>query len=254
MLDDSFNLARAGYLDFTTALNLLNYLSQEYELDPLVAGFRTIEFLIESMDEQKFYQKLRDRLVDIVEKIYVNIRQRVESELKLNGAVSRRMIMTRLHVNQFACRIGVKSCLDDISGVKFLVNLENTRINIDERPYIYCGSVGEVELSQNNWSELKKKIVAANNFNEHTYRNNQEEFNEIFDAFSLCVKSITRLERLLTDIFIADENGEDELARYDNVTNENALQVVANLIKSSSIGRSLVMKFYIEHFDDVNEK
>lgn len=256
MLDDSFNLAKAGYLDFATALNLLNYLSQEVELVPLVAGFRTIEFLIESLDEQKFYQKLRDQLVDIVEKVYVNIRTLVEKEKEVTqaGSVSRQLAMTRLHVNQFACRIGVKSCLSDISQSLFLVNMENVKLNIDERPFIYCGSVGEVDLAQKNWSELKKKIVIANDFNEHEYRNNQEEINEIFDAFTLCDKSSSRLERLLIDIFIADEDDEDQLARYDNVTNDNALQVVANLIKGSSVGRSLIMKFYSENFDAVNEK
>lgn len=254
MLDDSFNLAKAGYLDFATALNLLNYLPREFELDPLVAGFRTIEFLMESLDEQKFYQELRDRLVDIVEKVYVKIRTLAERDVTQAGSVSHRIALTRLHVNRFACRIGVKSCLNDISQSLFLVNFADVQLNIDERPFMYCGSVGEVDLAQKNWSVLKKKIVVANEFNDHEYRNNQEEINEIFDAFSMCDKSSSRLERLLIDIFIADEDGEDQLARYDNVTNDNALQVVANLIKGSSVGRSLIMKFYSENFDAVNEK
>lgn len=229
-------------------MNLLSYLSQEVELIPLVAGFRTIEFLIEFLDEQNFYQELRDRMVEIVEKIYVNIRD------SKNDVNSERRLLLRLHVNLFACKIGVKSCLQDVMNRLFLFNFEYSKLDIDERPFYYCGSVG-TELANYHWTQLKAQIVKANEGNAHTYRSNQEEFNEIFSAFSLCDKDPNRMERLLTDIFIAKkDDDEDELARYDDVSKENALQVISNLIKTSSEGRSLVMKLYKENFAAVNEK
>lgn len=257
LLDDSFNLARAGYLNFDTALNLLNYLHQEYELEPLVAGFRTIEFLMEFLDEQNFYQELRDHLVDIVEKIYLKTREQHQKQMQ-NGNISRRMLLTRLHVNQFACRIGAKSCLEDVSSSLFLMNLEFANFDVEERPFLYCGSVGS-DIAQFYWYHLKNKIVETNEGNDYVYRAKQEEMSEIFDAFSLCDKNLDQIERTLIDIFIedpdkGDSEKEDKTPRYDYVTYENAFQVVDNLISSSSAGRSLVMKFYNENFDAMNEK
>jgi hypothetical protein len=249
LLDDSFNLAKAGYLNFNTTMNLLSYLSHEVELPPLIAGFRTIEFLIEFLDEQNFYQELRDRMLEIVEKIYVNIR---DSTNDLNSEEKR---LLRLHVNFFACKIGVKACLDDVSKSIFLFNIEYSKLDIDKRPYLYCGALN-TELSSYYWTEMKKKIVKANEYNDHIYRSNQEEFNEIFSAFSLCDRDLNRMERLLTDIFIANPYNtlNDDLARYDNVSSDNAFEVISNLIKTSYEGRTLVMKFYKDHFDAVNEK
>lgn len=250
LLDDSFNLAKAGYLNFNTTMNLLSYLSHEFELLPLVAGFRTIEFLIEFLDEQNFYQELRDRMVEIVEKIYVKTRDITSADLN-----SEKSQLLRLHVNFFACQIGVKACLDDVATRLFLADIEYNRFDIEQRPFLYCGSVS-TELASYYWTELKMKIVIANNYNDHLYRANQEEFTEIFAALSLCDRNPNRMERLLTDIFIANPNNtlKDDLPRYDNVTNDNALEVISNLIKTSYVGRSLVMKFYKDHFDAVNEK
>lgn len=67
---------------------------------------------------------------------------------------------------------------------------------------------------------------------------------------SACDKNLVRVERLLNDIF----NYSNETSSYENITKENALKVVENLIKTSSAHRSLIMKFYLENFDAVNEK
>lgn len=179
LLDDSFNLARFGYLDFSTALNLLKYLHQETELIPLAAGFKAIEFLIESLDQEDFFDDLRDILLNIVDEIYVRINN---SSLPITSEDEDYHVLTKLHVNLFACKIGAKSCLNDATRKLFLFDFETKELRINERPYLYCGSLGE-DLASFNRVQLKAKILKANG-NEQFYRDNQEEFNEIFYAFS----------------------------------------------------------------------
>lgn len=179
LLDDSFNLARYDYLDFSIALSLLKYLSHETELVPLTAGFRAIEFLIQSMDEEKFFGDLRDILLSIVDDVYVRINN---SSIPVDAEDEDYHVLTKLHVNLFACKIGAQSCLRDATRKLFLVDLESKEVAVNERPYLYCGIMGD-SMAPRIWTQLQGKIAKSNG-NEQLYRDSQEEFNEIFEALS----------------------------------------------------------------------
>jgi hypothetical protein len=245
LIDDSFNLARADYLDFGIALSLLKYLKHETELVPLTAGFKVIDFLLSYLDEQTFFDKLREIFVTIVDDVYANINN---SSHVIKPEDENYHDLTKLHVNYFACRVGAKSCLKAATSKLFLFDFEYNFLNINERPALYCGGLGE-DLASFNWVQLKKKLMKANG-NEEFYRDNQEEFDEIFNAMSACDSNLNRVERLLNDIFINDVETFD----YENVSKENVMQVVENLIKTSSAHRNLFMNFFAENFDAVNEK
>lgn len=245
LLDDSFNLARYDYLDFNIALNLLKYLRQETSLVPLVAATKSIDFLLSFMDQQVFFKDLRNILLSIVDEVYVKINN---ASLPLATENEDYYKLTRLHVNSFACKVGAATCLKDSTKKLFLFDHEFNELDINERPFFYCGVLGE-DLAALNWMQLKMKILKSNG-NEEFYRDNQEEFNEIFHAFSACDTNLDRVERLLNDIF----NYDNETLSYANVSNENAVQVVSNLIMTSSDHRSLMMKFYTANFAAVNLK
>lgn len=173
LLDDSFNLARYDYLDFSIALDLLKYLRHETDLIPLIAGFKSIEFLIESLNAQTYFEDLYEILLNIVDDIYVRINNSSHPENKDYH------VLTKLHVNLFACKIGAKSCLEDATTK---LNLTSEEADINERPYLYCGALKN-DLSSTIWNQLKMKVLKSND-NEQFYRDNEEEFNEIFEAFS----------------------------------------------------------------------
>lgn len=226
-------------------MNLIKYLHQERELIPLTAGFKSIEFLLTFFDQQDFYKDLRDILLSIVDDVYVRINN---ASLQATSEDEDYHVLTKLHVNVFACKVGAKSCLRDATTKLFLFDYELKNVDVNERPYLYCGVLGE-DLASFNWVEFKKKLLRANG-NEEIYRDNQEEFNEIFDALSTCDTNLERVERFLNDVF----NFSNETANYENVSKENALQVVRNMIKTSSSRRALMMKFFTENFEAVNEK
>lgn len=246
LLDDSFNLARHDYLNFKTALDLIKYLRQETDLVPLMAGFKSIEFLLTFMDQEDFFVNLRDMLVNLVDEIYLRINN---SSLPIASEDEDYHVLTKLHVNSFACKIGAQSCLKDAARNLFLLelSLEWNALDVDERPYLYCGAFSN-DLAAFNWDQLKQKLRA--NENEEYYRDNQEEFTEIFEAFSACDTNLERLELLLRDIFTTNH----AVSFYKNVSKENALQVVKNLIKVGSDQRSLMLTFFLDNFEAVNER
>lgn len=241
LLDDSFNLARSGYLDFEIALELLKYLRNETALLPLTAGFKTIDFLLTHLDKEDFFKDLRDIMLDIVETIYVHINNESVQVTAENGDYR---VLTKLYVNSFACRVGTKSCLDDASTRFLRADFVTNPVDVDERPYLYCGVV-----ASNSGAHLKMKTKVAGASGEF-YRDSQEEFNEIFDAFSECDSDAARVEQLLNDIFII--SAETETLNYEHITKENAVQVIENLIKTSSAHRSLLMRFFSDNFVQVD--
>lgn len=245
LLDDSFNLARYDYLDFKIALDLIKYLHQEEELIPLKAGFKSIEFLLTFLDEQTFYKDLRAQLLGIVDEIYVRINN---DSTSVTAEDEDYRMLRKLDVNFFACKVGAKSCLRDTTTKLFLFDFESNELDVDERSFLYCGALGE-DLANFNWLQLKMKVIAANG-NEEYYRDNQDEFDEIFEAFSACDTNLDRIERLLHDIFYYDE----ETLGYKNISKKNVLQVIENLIRTSSAHRSLWMNFHANNFETINAK
>lgn len=245
LLDDSFNLARHGYLDFSVALDLLIYLEHETSLIPLIAGLRSIDILLMTLDEENFFEDLKSILLNVVDEIYLKVNN---VSLQVAQEDQDYHILTKLHVNSFACRVGAKSCTKDATLKMLYFDFEFKEFNVNERPWLYCGILGE-DLSSLNWTQMKLKITRSNG-DETLYRDSQEEYNEIFDAFSTCDTNLDRVEQLLNDIF-KYENG---TFSYEHVTKENALQVVGNLIKTSNEHRGLMMKYYSDNFAAVNEK
>lgn len=245
LLDDSFNLARHGYLDFSIALDLLKYLKHETSLVPLIAGFRSIDILLMTLDEEVFFKDLKSILLDVVDEIYLKVNNVLFYVAQEDQDYH---ILTKLHVNSFACRVGVKSCAKDATLKMLFFDYEYKEFDINERPWLYCGILNE-DMSSLHWTQMKLKITRSNGA-ENLYRDNQEDYNEIFDAFSTCDTNLDRVEQLLNDIF-KYENG---TFAYEHVTKENALQVVGNLIKTSSEHRGLMMKYFSDNFAAVNEK
>lgn len=244
LLDDSFNLARYDYLNFNILLRLIEYLHRETELIPLTAGFKAIEFLMTFLDQADFYQDLRAFLLDVVEKVYVNINN---PSFEVTPEDSDYHVLRKLHVNSFACKIGVHSCLTDATMKLFLFDYDLS-LDVDERPYLYCGVLSG-DLATFNWSQLRLKVLRTIS-SESLYREDQEEINEILHAFSACDKNLNRIEMLLNDVFLHDSESDS----YKTISVENALQVVGNLIKASSAHRRALMNFYSINFAVVNTK
>lgn len=110
LLDDVFNLARYNHTSLNTALNMIQYLKQEINLSPLTAGFRMLEFLQQFLDNEKLFNKLNQILMNIVDDIYANVNN---LEMPKDSEDAHIIAVTKLTVNMFACRFGVKKCIQD---------------------------------------------------------------------------------------------------------------------------------------------
>lgn len=64
LLDDSLNLARAGILNYTTALDLTTYLARESDFIPWISYFRSLTFLNTRLAGTEHYEIFKVRQSD----------------------------------------------------------------------------------------------------------------------------------------------------------------------------------------------
>lgn len=73
LIDDAFNLARAGYLDYTIALGTLKYLSKESEYVPWRTALNSLGFLDDILSDRRangyFQQFIRSKVKPLADKL-----------------------------------------------------------------------------------------------------------------------------------------------------------------------------------------
>ena len=74
LLDDALNLARAGHLDYDTALRLTRQLGREEEVVPLAAAKTAIRFLDRMLHHGDGYQLLQRYLLRLLDGVYNKVR------------------------------------------------------------------------------------------------------------------------------------------------------------------------------------
>lgn len=241
MLDDSFSLAKSGYLNFTESLNMLKYLHREYELAPITAGFNAIDFMLTHFDDQPFYEHLRGIMLNIIDEIYERVNYPSHPEYPKDFSENHRAVV-KLKVNLMACRIGAPLCVKDANEKMRFDKIPD----VDDRPHFYCGILRGVsaEIQWNNLWHRLQEVTASTELS----RDNQEEINEILYAFTRCDNDIGRVEKLLLKLL--NETGTGERKAF---ADEATVIVIGDLIRTSNKHRDFVMDFYEQHYEAVND-
>ena len=257
LLDDVFNLARYNHTSLNTALNMIQYLKQEIDLSPLTAGFRMMEFLQQFLDDEKLFNELNQNLLNIADEIYTNI-----NNLKIpqDSENAHFIAVIKLTVNMFACKFGVKKCVQDATMevnknlvMVFLFNctkifltfsfyLQNT-LAIERRPYVYCGWL-KTEFTTTGWDLMYFHLMNISS-TEELYRDNTEEIEEILNALSTCDPKQQRTNKLIGKLLIYD-NG------LNHLTEKHAATIIKNLVKVGTKHRYNVLTSYANNFDLLN--
>lgn len=240
LLDDSFNLAKSGYLDFSIALSVLKYLHREYELMPITDGLKSIEFLLTTLDVQPFYADLVPIMRNILDEIYLRVNNDSHPEYPRLFPDNYHQLL-KLKINLFACKFKSPSCLADTRQQMYLYDLTFRQPSADERQYLYCGGMSG-ELSASHWMQLKLRLNEITQ-NEEMYRDNQDEISDILYSFANCDENIERVENFLMDIFNKSQD-----FPYAIISKEDAMISIGQLIRLSSKHRELVMEFYYDRY------
>ncbi|MPC46831.1 Aminopeptidase N [Portunus trituberculatus] len=104
IIDDAFNLARAGRLSYEMVLDLISYLSQEKEYVPWSATFSNLQYIYSMFHRDPAYGALKDYILSLIQPLYDHIGTEELSSDSLQNQQLRSDMLT------WACRLGNVHC------------------------------------------------------------------------------------------------------------------------------------------------
>ncbi|XP_041114143.1 thyrotropin-releasing hormone-degrading ectoenzyme-like [Polyodon spathula] len=142
LIDDVFNLARAGYLPQNIPLEIVRYLSQEKEFLPWHAASRVLYHLDKLLDRTEEYSIFSEYILKQVASMYHRLGWPTSAG---NGSIDQVTYQTeelRREVIMLACSFGNKHCHQQaITLISEWISSNKNRIPPNVRDIVYCTGV-----------------------------------------------------------------------------------------------------------------
>ncbi|XP_015517533.2 aminopeptidase N [Neodiprion lecontei] len=155
LIDDALNLARGGYLDYATALNVTKYLAQETDYIPwysALTGFTYINRLLAQTDSyDNFKTYLTSLLANALETFGYE-------ELDADEHVHK---FLRNNVLTWSCRLELDACVEFAKEklLSWLVDNDETAITPNLKSVVYC--TGIRNANSTIWNLMWNKYLAT---------------------------------------------------------------------------------------------
>ncbi|KAG7211600.1 hypothetical protein KM043_010856 [Ampulex compressa] len=223
ILDDLLNLARAGLLDYTTALDGLRYVKRERNYLPLRAALNALAYLnrrFEGHEEHTLFKKLVMALLEDTYKVLGYEDKNTDDRLT---------VLLRRQLNTWACNLGHEGCV-----TTFLKKFKQWRNNStfftikpNQRTAAYCTAIKHG--STKDWEFL---------WNQFYHSNCAAEQMVILEALG-CSRNATALEKYLQYALVSYE--ERRIRRQDSTS------VFSAVYNSGTFGAECVLDFVVKH-------
>lgn len=137
IVDDLFQFARAGTVEYKTAMDIIRYIKDEKNYIPWLSALNQgLTFLSQRVKKDKDSQELFSWFVkDTMKNIYDHL------EFKEPQSTDRRTdIYNRANILTWACKYGHEGCIKK-SQELFAEYRKGTKINKDIRTIVYCNAI-----------------------------------------------------------------------------------------------------------------
>ncbi|XP_039617849.1 thyrotropin-releasing hormone-degrading ectoenzyme-like [Polypterus senegalus] len=231
LIDDVFNLARAGYLPQNIPLELIRYLSQEKEFLPWHAASRVLYHLDKLLDRTEEYNLFSDYILKQVASIYHMLGWPTAFS---NGSVVQVAYQTeelRREVIMLACSFGHKHCHQQaISLISDWISSNKNRIPPNVRDIVYCTGVSLMD--EDVWEFIWMKFHSSTAISEKKV---------LLEALT-CSDNAFLLNRLLNLSLSSDL-----------LPNQDVIDVIIHVARNPH-GRHLAWKYFRDKWDILNSR
>ncbi|XP_052869863.1 aminopeptidase N [Anopheles cruzii] len=162
LIDDALNLARAGYLDYTVALNVTRYLVHETDYVPWKAAISALNYIDSMLVRTRHYGAFKKYSMELMENIYNQVGfedHRDDPLLK---------VYKRISVLKAVCHLGSKDCVNHcIRKYYEWMHDPNPDINNPVSPNlkstVYCTAIKYGDETEWNfaWERFQRATVAS---------------------------------------------------------------------------------------------
>ncbi|XP_059049749.1 aminopeptidase N-like [Achroia grisella] len=219
IIDDSFNLARNGRLNYIYPFEISKYLVQEKDYIPWAAANAAFNYLDVVLSAAPVYDLYRYYLLNLTAPLFVEFGFTAEPEEEHVTAYHRNII---LDIN---CRYGNAVCLREANNL--LEESKTQSINPDIQNLVYCSSLRSGE--RENFDYLWGLFAASTD--------------STFQTILLNALGCTSNEEARTD-YLNEVLDDDSLVRQ-----QDKHTVIVSVINASPENTDAALEFVIENFD-----
>ncbi|XP_021384654.2 thyrotropin-releasing hormone-degrading ectoenzyme isoform X2 [Lonchura striata] len=142
LIDDAFNLARAGYLPQNIPLEIMRYLSEEKDFLPWHAASRALYPLDKLLDRTENYNIFNEYILRQVASMYLKLGWPTNNLNKSLVQASYQHEELRREVIMLACSFGNKHCHQQAATlISDWISSNRNRIPLNVRDIVYCTGV-----------------------------------------------------------------------------------------------------------------
>lgn len=230
LIDDSFALSKAGKLDFTTILELLNYLKQERHFLPWVTASRVLIYFNFLLADSANYELFSRFVQDLVTPLYQHYGNKDFGNVEPYGDKRAREIGI-----SWACRTGEEKCIQEAKDrVNTSLKTGSRYIEPDLQYILYCAA-----LRQGSDAEFQyafKRVFTIKGYNQRQ---------RIFTALG-CTQNSTQQQIYLQSTIVEGSQS----AAYQGSERNTVLNSVANNERGGVLN---VIEFLDQNYEAVEK-
>uniref|UniRef100_A0ABM5GFN9 Thyrotropin-releasing hormone-degrading ectoenzyme n=1 Tax=Pogona vitticeps TaxID=103695 RepID=A0ABM5GFN9_9SAUR len=231
LIDDAFNLARAGYLPQNIPLELIRYLSKEKEFLPWHAASRALYPLDKLLDRTENYNIFNEYILRQVASMYLKLGWPTNSLDKSFVQASYQHEELRREVIMLACSFGNKHCHQQAATlISDWISSNRNRIPLNVRDIVYCTGVSLMD--EDVWEFIWMKFHSTTAVSEKKI---------LLEALT-CSDDRNLLNRLL-----------NLSLNSEVVLDQDAIDVIIHVARNPH-GRDLAWKFFREKWKILNAR
>ncbi|XP_018335613.1 aminopeptidase Ey [Agrilus planipennis] len=226
IVDDSFNLARAGLLPYGVALDVTSYLSTETEYYPWVSALEALNHLrIRSANSTSLRSFLETHILDLISTVYEGL------SFDYDPNESQADILKKVTILNLACELGLESCVSRANALFNNFKNNNVSVNPDTRTVVYCTAL-RTATSPDNWYFL---------WNRYLNTKLASEMNIILSTLGCTRNDTLRTEYLLKSI-----------TRDSGIRSQDSRSVFQSIYVRNLDGVDLAYNFFKTNFQSIS--
>ncbi|XP_062469736.1 thyrotropin-releasing hormone-degrading ectoenzyme [Pezoporus occidentalis] len=231
LIDDAFNLARAGYLPQNIPLEIIRYFSEEKDFLPWHAASRALYPLDKLLDRAENYNIFNEYILRQVASMYLKLGWPTNNLNKSLVQASYQHEELRREVIMLACSFGNKHCHQQAATlISDWISSNRNRIPLNVRDIVYCTGVSLMD--EDVWEFIWMKFHSTTAVSEKKI---------LLEALT-CSDDRNLLNRLL-----------NLSLNSEVVLDQDAIDVIIHVARNPH-GRDLAWKFFREKWKILNAR
>ncbi|XP_062440613.1 thyrotropin-releasing hormone-degrading ectoenzyme [Rhea pennata] len=231
LIDDAFNLARAGYLPQNIPLEIIRYLSEEKDFLPWHAASQALYPLDKLLDRTENYNIFNEYILRQVASMYLKLGWPTNNLNKSLVQASYQHEELRREVIMLACSFGNKHCHQQAATlISDWISSNRNRIPLNVRDIVYCTGVSLMD--EDVWEFIWMKFHSITAVSEKKI---------LLEALT-CSDDRNLLNRLL-----------NLSLNSEVVLDQDAIDVIIHVARNPH-GRDLAWKFFREKWKILNAR